>query len=71
MYTYWYVNMPNVTEGYGRLSDSFAEFSYITTSLKPYNFIKLSYIDCLLGQNCADEKLTFHKHFCLYAVKSD
>ena len=43
MYTFWNVNMANVTAGYGRFSDSiafFKYFSYITTCLKRYNFIK-------------------------------
>ena len=36
--------MPNITAGYGRLSDLIAYFwevSYTITCLKPYNFIKL------------------------------
>ena len=51
MYTFWYVNMSNVTIGYGRLSSLIAfffwEFSYITTCLKRYIFIKTSQIMCL------------------------
>ena len=45
----WYVDIPNVTVGYGRLSDSNSsvwEFSNIITCLKRYNFFKLSQIVC-------------------------
>ena len=40
IYTFWYVNMPNVTTGYGRFSDLimfYREFSNRTTCLKRYN----------------------------------
>ena len=49
MYTFWFVNLPNMTAGYGRFSDLivfFGEFSYIWTSLKSYTFIKLLQILC-------------------------
>ena len=45
MYTFWYVIMPNVTADYERFSELmgfFGAFSYITTCLKSYNFIKSS-----------------------------
>ena len=45
IYTFWYVNMPNLTASYGMFSDLmhfFWEFSNII-SLERYNFIKL---DC-------------------------
>ena len=47
MYTFCYVNMPNITAGYGRRSLAiFEELSYIITCLIRYNFIKLSQIMC-------------------------
>ena len=53
--------MPNVTVGYGGFSDYsiafFWEFSYIITSLKHYNFIKLSQILCYDQQMC--QKIIF------------
>ena len=46
--------MPNVTVGYGRLSDLiefFGEFRYITPCLKLYNFAKLLQIEkCLKNE---------------------
>ena len=60
MYTFWYVNMPNVTVGYRRFSDSIAffwEFSYIIACLKRYNFIKLLQIMCYdLRQKGGEDK---------------
>ena len=47
MYTFWHVDMPDVTVGYGRFSDimRFLEFLYRITCLKHYNSIKLLQIE--------------------------
>ena len=55
MYTFWIVKMPNLTAGYGRLSDLntfFCEFSYVITCLKLYQF----FTNCVFGKKCRDEK---------------
>ena len=47
MYTFWYIDMTDVTANYDRLSDLNAfvwKFLYIITCLIHYNFIKLSQI---------------------------
>ena len=44
MYTFWNVNMPIVTAGYGRFSDSiafFVYFSYVWNDISSSNFYKL------------------------------
>ena len=38
MYTFWNVNMPNVTAGYGRFSDSIAFFGYFSVTLCSHYF---------------------------------
>ena len=43
-FTFWYVNMSNVTAGYGMFSESiafFVNFHTLNTCLKRYNFIKI------------------------------
>ena len=44
MYIFEYVNMPNVTAGYGRFSDLIAAFGHIHILLQTWNVITLSNI---------------------------
>ena len=50
MYTFWYVNMPDETAGYGRFSDLIGNFQMLPTMFKTYKFTELLQIFSL-GRN--------------------
>ena len=56
MYTIWYVDIPDMTTGYGR----FFEFRFLWIFIYYYMFETLylhqTFTSCVLRQNCKDEK---------------
>ena len=59
MYTFWYVNMSNVTAGYGKFSDSIV-FSFWEFS---YNYVRCNLIKLLQILGKWEFTLTFNPTF--------
>ena len=58
IYTFWYVNMPNVTEDYGRLSDLISVFWEFFIYFNMFETVLLhqTITSCMLRQKCGNEK---------------